>query len=69
MSKFFGALLDGFGECVVPSAGRLDDFATTANHADLAFDFIVDGPLDIAERVDVFDLDLGAEFLLAFGAY
>jgi hypothetical protein len=31
----------------------------------LTFDFIVDGKLNVLEGVDVFDLDLCAEFFLA----
>ncbi len=50
----------------VPAAGFLDDGSAFTQHFGLAFDFELDGLLDTAERRDVLDLGLDAEFSRAF---
>ena len=62
---FFRTHRDGAGFGLVPVAGLLKNTPAGFEHADVAFYFILEGFLEIAEGVEVFYFDLGTEFFCA----
>ena len=56
---------DGAGFVLVPEARFLGNAAAGFEHADVALDFVFNGFLKIAERIEIFHFDLGAKFFCA----
>ena len=68
MGFFLGAHEVGFAVIVIPAAGFLTEHMSGIQFFGLPDHFVFHGPVGGTETVQVFDFDLGAEFLLAHGA-
>src|SRR5437899_11182325 len=68
MRLFLGAHGIGAVRGLIPKAGFLRNAATGFDDADVALDFVFEGLGKIAERVEIFYFDLGAELLRAAAA-
>ena len=66
MGFFLGTHGQGHAVGIVPGAGLLHYMSAVFHDFDLAFHFILDGPFQRTERVQVFDFGTGTEFRCAF---
>src|SRR5579872_7607366 len=67
MRLLFGAHAVSLAFGGVVEAALLRDFSAGLDNLDVPLDLVLEGFADKAERVNVLDFGLGAEFFLAFG--